>query len=65
MNIMKNKKLKNYDRCIDSRILNLGIINYIHSVCKYIYGESISLNDFYKIFAFAFAFYLSLSLCYD
>merc|ERR1711957_223265 len=39
-NIMKNKKLKNYESCTDNRILNFKDAKYINGVCKKIYGES-------------------------
>jgi len=39
--IMKNKKLKNYDTCVDNRLLNFVDKKYVTNTCKKIYGESL------------------------
>ena len=39
--VMENKQMKNYNRCIDSRVLNFTNTNYIHATCKDIYGENV------------------------
>jgi len=41
LTVMKNIKLKNYDRCVDNRILGFKDKKYIVEQCKYIYGESL------------------------
>ena len=54
--VMENKTLKNYNRCIDSRVLNFTNKNYIFETCKDIFGESV---NFFIIFSYFLLIFFS------
>jgi len=41
--VMENKTLRNYDSCVDNRILLFRNMSYIFQTCKEIYGESVNI----------------------
>lgn len=41
LTVMRKKKLKDYSKCVDNRILGFKDTKYIYAQCKYIYGESV------------------------
>jgi hypothetical protein len=51
-NVMKNKGIINYNRCIDTRILHFKNKKYIKETCKDIYGENVKILFILKSFIF-------------